>query len=197
VGIGSQVTITGSDLTGTIEDGFYDFTINHSSQYSETMMSAGADGISYVFSTQYKDEWPGYVEYSIDTTFTTGTVVNVYQYDNENEEFTTVAKNVTVSGGNVTFIYDEGGDFLITTATIDNAVGSDSIAKTNRNNRRQHVLCVPDWRRHSLYGFGLQHRSARNEAIPQKKTEKENEGGSRCGTDRGFRNTIRRNSENR
>jgi hypothetical protein len=36
---GARVTIKGSDLKGKIKDGFYDFTINPSSQYKEAMLS--------------------------------------------------------------------------------------------------------------------------------------------------------------
>jgi len=128
-GISSRVTITGSELTGKIKDGFYDFTINPSSQYKDEMMSQISDADSMVFSTHYHGTWPGNVEYAIDTAFLTGTDVNIYQYDATKDQYITVAKNVAVNGGTVAFAYDEGGDFIITTATIDGAVSSGNTAK--------------------------------------------------------------------
>ncbi|MFA0815750.1 MAG: cadherin-like beta sandwich domain-containing protein [Anaerofustis sp.] len=125
--INGKFTITGSDLTGDITDGFYDFTINNSSQYYNQMISDAANGINYVFSTHYTGAFPGTVEYTIYTNFTTGTSVNVYQYDSENAQYIAVAKNLTSQGGAVSFRYDQGGDFLITTDTISNAVNSSFI----------------------------------------------------------------------
>lgn len=126
---GARITLTGSDLKGKIMDGFYDFTINPSSQYKDTMMSKISDAQGFVFSTHYQGAWPGNVEYAIETTFLTGTDVNIYRYDAKKDEYITIAKNVAVSGGMVVFAYDEGGDFLITTAVLDDAVSSGNTTK--------------------------------------------------------------------
>jgi hypothetical protein len=126
---GGRFTITGSDLKGKIKDGFYDFTINPSSQYKDAMVSKASDAQSFVFSTHHQGPWPGNVEYAIDTPFLTGTEVNIYRYDAKEDQFITIAKSVAVSGGNVAFAYDEGGDFLITTATLDGAVSSGNTTK--------------------------------------------------------------------
>jgi hypothetical protein len=126
---GARVTVTGSDLKGKIKDGFYDFTINPSSQYKDTMMSRISDAQGFVFSTHYQGAWPGNVEYAIETTFLTGTDVNIYRYDAKKDEYMTIAKNVAVSGGMVVFAYDEGGEFLITTAVLDDAVSSGNTTK--------------------------------------------------------------------
>jgi hypothetical protein len=126
---GARVTITGSDLKGKIKEGFYDFTINPSSQYKDTMMSMISDAQGFVFSTHHQGSWPGNVEYAIDTEFLTGTDVNIYRYDAAKDQYITVAKNVAVSGGTVVFAYDQGGDFLVTTATLDGAVSSGNTTK--------------------------------------------------------------------
>jgi len=126
---GARFTITGSDLKGKIKDGFYDFTINPSSQYKEAMMSVISDEQGFVFSTHHQGAWPGNVEYAIDTPFLTGTEVNIYRYDVKEDQYITIAKSVAVNGGTVAFAYDEGGDFLITTATLDGAVSSGNNAK--------------------------------------------------------------------
>ncbi len=129
MGSGARVTIKGSDLKGKIKDGFYDFTINPSSQFKEAMMSKVSDAESFIFSTHHQGAWPGNVEYAIETTLLTGTDVNIYRYDSKEDQYITIAKNVAVSGGNVAFAYDEGGDFLITTATLDGAVSSGNTTK--------------------------------------------------------------------
>lgn len=128
-GPSARVTIKGSDLKKKIKEGFYDFTINPSSQYKDAMMSQVSDAESFVFSTHHQAAWPGNVEYAIDTTFLSGTEVNVYRYNAAKDQFLNVAKNVVVNGGTVVFAYDEGGDFLITTATVDGAVSSGNNAK--------------------------------------------------------------------
>ena len=126
--INGKFTITGSDLTGDITEGLYDFTINNSSQYHDQMISDAANGINYIFSTHYVGEFPGTVEYTIYTNFTTGTNVNVYQYDTTNAKYITVAKNVSVQGGAVSFRYNQGGDFIITTDTIASASNSSFVS---------------------------------------------------------------------
>jgi hypothetical protein len=128
-GPSARVTIKGSDLKEKIKEGFYDFTINPSSQYKDAMMSQASDADSFVFSTHHQGAWPGNVEYAIDTAFLSGTEVNVYRYDAAKDQFATIAKGVVVNGGTVAFAYDEGGDFLITTATLDGAVSSGNNAK--------------------------------------------------------------------
>ncbi len=147
IGAGARVTIKGSDLKGKIKDGFYDFTINPSSQYREAMLSLVSDAESFVFSTHHQGAWPGNVEYAIDTTFLTGTDVNIYRYDVKDDQFLTIAKNVAVSGGTVAFAYDEGGDFLVTTATLDDAVSSGNTAKQPSASRDDTILY--------LIGIGL------------------------------------------
>jgi len=137
---GARVTIKGSDLKGKIKDGFYDFTINPSSQYKEAMLSQASDADNFVFSTHHQGAWPGNVEYAIDTTFLSGTEVNVYRYDAAKDQFLTIAKNVAVSGGTVAFAYDEGGDFLITTAVLDDAVSSGNNAKQPSTNQGDTLL---------------------------------------------------------
>lgn len=124
--IGARVTITGSDLTESIKEGFYDFTINTSSQYEDEMMSKASDAQSFVFSTHQHGPWPANVEYAIDTGFITGTDVNIYRYDAEKDQYVTVAKNVAVNGGTVVFTDNQGGDYLITTANLGGAVTSGS-----------------------------------------------------------------------
>jgi hypothetical protein len=127
--IGARFTIKGSDLTGKIKEGFYDFTINPSSQYKDEMVSKASDAQSFVFSTHHQGAWPGNVEYAIDTGFLTGTDVNIYRYDPKKDKYITVAKNVAVIGGTVAFAYDQGGDFIITTAKLDGAVSSGNSVK--------------------------------------------------------------------
>ena len=123
-GISSRVTIKGSDLKKDIKAGFYDFTINPSSQYKDEMTSKASDAQSFVFSTHHQGAWPGNVEYAIDTVFITGTDVNIYQYKPAKDQYITVAENVKVVGGTVAFAYDQGGDFIITTAKFSDAVSS-------------------------------------------------------------------------
>lgn len=144
---GARVTLKGSDLKGKIKDGFYDFTINPSSQYKEAMLSQVSDAESFVFSTHQLGAWPGNVEYAIETTFLTGSNVNIYRYDAAKDQFETIAKNVSVSGGSVAFAYDEGGDFLITTAKLDDAVSSGNTAKQPSANQDSTIFY--------LIGMGL------------------------------------------
>jgi hypothetical protein len=145
--VGASITIKGSDLTGNIKEGFYDVTINSSSQYKDTMMTRVSDEQYYVFSTHHQGAWPGNVEYSINTPFLTGAEVNIYRYDAKDDKYITIAKNVAVSGGTVVFAYDEGGDFLITTAMIDDAVSSGNTTKQPTANQEDTIFY--------LIGMGL------------------------------------------
>lgn len=122
--IGARISLKGSDLTGEIQEGFYDFTINPSSRYEEGMLSKGSDGQSVVFSTHHEGAWPGTVEYAVDTAFPTGTHVNVYRYDPQEDQYITISEGIAVMGGTVVFAANEGGDFLLTTATLEDAVNS-------------------------------------------------------------------------
>lgn len=138
--IGARFTIKGSDLTEKLQDGFYDFTVNPASRFEEEMMAKGADGQSMVFATHHSGPWPGNVEYAIETNFLTGTEVNIYRYDSDKNQYITVAEKVMVNGGTVVFKDNQGGDYLITTAKVGDAVSSGNNIKQPTANQDDNLF---------------------------------------------------------
>jgi len=138
--IGARFTIKGSDLTEKLQDGFYDFTVNPTSRFEEEMMAKGSEGQSMVFSTHHSGPWPGTVEYAIETEFLTGTEVNIYRFDPDKTQYTVVAESVMVNGGTVAFKDNQGGDYLITTAKLGDAVSSEDNIKQPTVNQSDNLF---------------------------------------------------------
>lgn len=149
-----RITFQGTDLNGDITDGFYDFTINNSSQYKEKLLSSAANSENAIFSTHHQGELPGYAEFAIYTNITNGSNVNVYRYDTENDKYIAIAKNIKVNGGTVTFLCNTGGDFLITTKTIVGASSSSAVSKQGSGNS-SYLLIIGIGALCLLLGFGL------------------------------------------
>jgi hypothetical protein len=96
---------------------------------NETAMkeAAGLDSASFTFAFAHNNNLPGFARFDIVTDIATGQSVNVYKYDAQNQQFSMIAENITVAdGGVVSYMNNSMSEYLITTATLKNAVMTDA-----------------------------------------------------------------------
>jgi hypothetical protein len=129
-----------SGKVGDVEAGqLFDFAFSNRA-VSETAMkeSAGLDSASFTFAFAHNNNLPGFARFDIVTDIAAGQSVNVYKYDAQNQQFSMIAENITVAdGGVVSYMNNSMSEYMITTATLKNAVISDAYQMNHQTSKQR------------------------------------------------------------
>jgi hypothetical protein len=94
--------------------------------------AAGTGSSSFTYAFAHNGSLPGFAQFAISTNINADTKVNVYKFEADVKRFFLVAGGVQVAeNGIVTYMNNTTSEYLITTATLNDAILTDAYTKYN------------------------------------------------------------------
>ncbi len=121
---GATITFSGSNVLAASENEMFNFGYTPEAVHeSEILGQIGPGGENFTFAFSHHGELPGMATFAIDTDVNEGSIVNVYRFDSENNQFILIGENLLVgSEGMVTYNNNTMSEYLITTKTLSGAI---------------------------------------------------------------------------
>lgn len=125
---GTSITFSGKDIIAANDSAMINIGYTYAPHELTMLECVGTGFESFTYGFQHHGELPGLATFTITSTLSEGSTVNVYQFDATSNQFILVAENLKVGAkGMVTYKNNTMSEYLITTKTIEEAIRSDIV----------------------------------------------------------------------